>query len=124
LHDSASSKPQIIELNGIGTVAEVQPGLLTFGTQTVGTKSAPRPVTLTNTGSTAMSVTQITIYELNYTDFLESNNCPSSLQPEANCTINVTFQPAKKGARTATLYVTDSGGGSPQAVPLSGTGAQ
>jgi FG-GAP-like repeat/Abnormal spindle-like microcephaly-assoc'd, ASPM-SPD-2-Hydin len=124
LRDSASSKPQIIELNGIATVAEVQPGSLKFGTQTVETKSAPQPVTLTNTGSTAMSITQITVYELNYTDFLETNNCPSSLPAKSSCTINVTFDPVKKGARTATLYVTDSGGGSPQSVSLSGTGAE
>jgi hypothetical protein len=124
LHDSASSKPQIIELNGIATVAEVQPGSLKFGTQKVGTKSTPQPVTLTNTGDTAMSVTQITVYELNYTDFLETNNCPSSLPPKSSCTINVTFDPVKKGARTAALYVTDSGGGSPQSVSLSGTGAE
>jgi hypothetical protein len=122
LHDSASSKPQIIELNGIATVAEVQPGSLNFGTQRVGTKSAPQPVTLTNTGGTAMSITQITVYELNYTDFLETNNCPSSLPAKNSCTINVTFMPVKKGARTATLYITDSGGGSPQSASLSGTG--
>jgi hypothetical protein len=122
LHDSASSKPQIIELNGIGTVAEVQPGSLNFGTQTVGTKSAPQPVTLTNTGSIAMSVTQISIYELNYKDFQESNNCPSSLAPGASCIINVSFKPGEKGAHTATLDILDSGGGSPQTVSLSGTG--
>jgi len=124
LHDSASSKPQVIELNGIATVAEVQPGSLNFGTQQVGTKSAPQPVTLTNTGSTAMSITQITVYELNYTDFLETNNCPSSLPARSSCTINVTFTPVKKGARTATLYITDSGGGSPQKASLSGVGEQ
>ncbi len=122
LHDSASSKPQIVELNGMGTVAQVQPASLTFGTQTVGSKSAPLPVTLTNTGTVAMSVTQISIYELNVTDFRESNNCPSSLGAGASCTINVTFDPAGKGARSALLQILDSGGGSPQNVPLSGTG--
>ena len=122
LHDSASSKPQIIELNGIGTVAEVQPETLNFGTQVVGTKSAPQPVTLTNTGSAAISITEISIYELYYKDFQESNNCPSSLAPQASCTINVTFKPGEKGAHTATLDISDSGGGSPQKVSLSGTG--
>jgi hypothetical protein len=122
LHDSASSKPQIIELNGIGTVAGVQPETLNFGTQVVGSKSAPQPVTLTNTGSAAISITEISIYELYYKDFQESNNCPSSLAPQASCTINVTFKPGEKGAHTATLDISDSGGGSPQKVSLSGTG--
>lgn len=124
LHDSASSKPQIIELNGIGTVAAVQPGTLTFGTQKVGSKSAPQPVTLSNTGSAAISVSQISIYEPNYTDFVQSNNCPSSLAAQASCTINVTFDPVKKGERSATLDISDSGGGSPQKVGLSGTGEE
>jgi hypothetical protein len=124
LHDSASSKPQIIELRGVGTVAEVQPGSLNFGSQTVGTKSAPQPVTLINTGSAVISVSQISIYELYYKDFQESNNCPSSLAPQASCTINVSFKPGEKGAHTATLDITDNGGGSPQKVSLSGTGTE
>jgi hypothetical protein len=34
----------------------------------------------------------------------------------------VTFTPSKAASRSATLNITDDGGGSPQQVPLSGTG--
>ncbi|HZQ22888.1 MAG TPA: VCBS repeat-containing protein [Terriglobales bacterium] len=36
--------------------------------------------------------------------------------------ISVSFAPTKTGTRTATLSITDDGGGSPQTVPLSGSG--
>jgi hypothetical protein len=34
----------------------------------------------------------------------------------------VTFTPSAKGKRTASVAITDNGGGSPQLVALSGTG--
>src|SRR5207245_6553420 len=40
----------------------------------------------------------------------------------ANCTISVTFAPTTIGARTGTLTITNNAGGSPHAVPLTGTG--
>ncbi|MFZ0440558.1 MAG: FG-GAP-like repeat-containing protein, partial [Candidatus Sulfotelmatobacter sp.] len=54
LKDSASSKPQFIELTGSATLAKVSPRTLTFASQKVGTKSAPQTVTVTNEGSTAL----------------------------------------------------------------------
>lgn len=124
LHDSASSKPQLIELEGIATVAEVQPGSLNFGTQKIGTKGAPQTVTLTNTGGAALSVTEIGVYGHYYKDYAETNNCPTSLQPKSSCTITVSFDPEAKGARPAVLDIVDNGGGSPQPVSLSGVGEQ
>jgi hypothetical protein len=122
ISDSASSKPQVIELTGAGTVVKLAPAKLTFSAQKVGTKSAPQNVTLTNQGSTALSVTQIYVGGNNYKDFSETNTCPSSLNAGASCTITVTFDPLKTGTRTAQLGAVDTGGGSPQTVPLTGTG--
>jgi archaellum component FlaF (FlaF/FlaG flagellin family) len=122
IHDSASSKPQVIELLGAGTVVKLAPLKLTFPAQKVGTKSAPQNVTLTNQGSTTLSITKIDIYGYNYKDFSETNTCPSSLNVGASCTIRVTFDPLQPGARHTTLYAYDTGGGSSQTVPLTGTG--
>jgi hypothetical protein len=123
IKDSASTKPQVIELTGQGTVVELSPASLTFGPQKVGTKSTPQSVTLTNQGTTALSITQISVGGANAKDFPETNNCPSSLNAGANCTITVTFDPSKTGTRKAQVSITDNGGGSPQSVPLSGTGS-
>lgn len=122
ISDSASSKPQVIEVSGTGTIVKLAPSKLTFGDQKVGTASAPQKVTVSNQGTAALSITQVYIGGTNYHDFSQTNNCPSSLNAGANCVVNVIFDPTKTGARSALLGFVDNGGGSPQTVPISGTG--
>jgi hypothetical protein len=122
IEDSASSKPQFIELAGAGTVMQLTPAKLTFPSQKVGTRSAPQNVTLANQGSTAVSVSQVYVGGNNYKDFSQTNNCPTTLGAGASCTIAVTFDPKKTGTRTADVGALDTGGGSPQSIPISGTG--
>lgn len=122
LSDSASSKPQVIELSGSGTVISLSPPQLNFGSQKVGTKSAPQNVTVTNTGSTAVGVTTVKIAGSDAKDYSETDTCGSQIGPGANCMISVTFAPTKTGIRTADAQINDNGGGSPQTVPLSGIG--
>jgi len=120
--DSASTKPQVIELSGQGTVVELAPASLTFGPQKVGIKSAPQQIQLTNQGTTALSITKIAVSGANAKDFSETNGCPASLNAGGVCMITVTFDPTKTGTRKAQVSITDNGGGSPQTVPLTGTG--
>jgi len=120
--DNAPTSPQIVTLSGTGTVVRLAPTSLSFPGQTVGTKSAPKGVTLTNVGSTTLRVTGITITGANATDFSQTNACGTNVSAGASCTIKVIFAPKAKGARKATLNVNDNGGGSPQTVSLSGTG--
>lgn len=121
--DSASSKPQVIELSGQGTVVALSPSSLNFRPQKVGTKSAPMTVRVKNDGSASVTISSVSIGGNERKDFSETDNCASrSLAPGATCSINVTFAPTKTGARSATLFVDDNGGGSPQTVSLSGTG--
>jgi len=122
LSDSASSKPQVIELSGAGTVISLSPPQLNFGSQKVGTKSAPQNVTVTNSGGTTVNVSNVTIGGYNINDFSETNTCGTQIGPGGSCTISVTFAPLRTGNRTAKAQITDTGGGSPQQVPLTGTG--
>jgi hypothetical protein len=123
IRDSASSKPQVIELFGSGTLVKLQPQSLTFPPQGVATKSKPQLVRLTNTSSAPLVFSQrITINGPAYDTFFESNDCPSTLPAGAGCNISVVFEPEQKGPLTDSLIITDNGGGSPQIVPLSGTG--
>lgn len=122
ISDSASSKPQVIELTGAGTLANISPLNLSFAPQSVGTKSAPQNIALKNNGTVALSVTLIGVDGNDYRDFPETNNCPPSLNAGASCTVTVTFDPARKGSRTADVFIYDNGGGSPQVIPLAGTG--
>jgi len=122
LHDSASSKPQVIELNGMGTVIGISPAQLTFPPQKVGTSSKPQALTVTNTGSTAVNITSVAIAGRNFHDYSETNTCGAQINAGAICKIIVTFTPGAKGTRDALVNVNDNGGGSPQGVLLTGTG--
>jgi len=122
ISDSASTKAQVIELSGTGTVITVSPTKLDFGSQKVGTKSAPEKVTVTNVGSTTVSVTGISIAGIDAKDYVEIHSCGSQIAPGGSCTIGVTFHPTAIKKRTATLQVSDNGGASPQQVSLTGTG--
>lgn len=123
IHDSASSRPQVVEILGTGTGVKLAPSKLTFPAQKVGTQSLPQTIQLTNIGSAPLNFTR-TIYVggRNYTDFLESDTCGTQIGAGASCTISITFKPRRTGTFTANVTVSDDGGGSPQTAALSGTG--
>lgn len=118
--DNATGSPQTVSLSGTGTSPTItlSPNSLTFGNQEVGTTSQPQPLTLTNTGGAALTISEI----VPSAGFAETNNCPSNLSAGGSCTINVSFTPTAIGSVTGTVSVTDNANGSPQTVSLSGTG--
>jgi len=103
-------------------VALLSPASLTFTDQSVGTTSAAQTVTLTNQGTTALSIASIAVTGTDNGNFAETNNCGTSVAVGASCTIKVTFQPTGGGPRNALLTITDDAADSPQNVALSGTG--
>jgi phospholipase C len=122
-NDNAPGSPQTVSLTGAGTAAGFNPTSVNFGNQSVGTTSNPQSITLTNVAATGnLKITNISVTGTNSGDFAQTNNCPASLAPAQSCTITVTFTPSAIGSRSANVSVTDNGGGSPQAVPLSGNG--
>lgn len=122
INDNASPTAQTITLTGIGTVVKFVPASINFGSHKVGTKTAARTITLTNTGTTALSITKIADIGPDPKDFSETNNCGTSVAAGGTCTISVTFHPTVTGARSVFVQVFDNGGGSPQKVTLTGTG--
>ena len=95
---------------------------LAFGNQAVGTTSTPQKVTLNNAGASKLYLTSISISGVNPQDFAQTNTCGKSIGAGASCTISVTFTPMATGARSASVSIADNGGGSPQALALTGTG--
>jgi len=88
----------------------------------VNTISTAKPVTLKNTGATALMSISIAIAGTDLHDFMQTNNCPGSLAANAFCTVNVTFKPTTQGLRSASVVITDNAQNSPQNISLSGTG--
>jgi large repetitive protein len=113
---------QTITLSGDAPVATVSASSLSFGSQQVNTASVSQQVTLTNTGSAALSISNISVTGTNAPAFVFPNPCGTSLAPGANCSISGHFTPGAAGAMTAAITVTDNASGAPQAITLTGTG--
>jgi Abnormal spindle-like microcephaly-assoc'd, ASPM-SPD-2-Hydin len=92
---------------------------LGFGTEIVGETSQPLPLTLANSGTAILNITSITATA----NFGETHDCGPTLAAGANCTINVTFQPAAAGDLTGMISISDNAAGSPHTVLLSGSGS-
>jgi hypothetical protein len=125
--DDGPNSPQTVALSGVGTVVSFSPTSLSFGNQTVKTSSPPQTITMKNMGTSAITVTKISVTGSRVTSFIIQSNstCPlgsGSLGAGASCTINVVFDPQLKGALNANVTALDTGGGSPQNVAMSGTG--
>jgi hypothetical protein len=104
---------------GLTTVAVSSAGL-TFPSQVFGTSSTAQTVTLTNSGSIALTPSGIAMSG----DFSETDNCVNTaVAVGASCTVQVTFTPSATGSRTGqmTLYANVYGG--QLTVALGGTGA-
>ncbi len=122
----SSSTTQVLSMTGtgIGPTAAVAPVTLTFGSQLVGTTSTTQTVTLSNSGTAALTITSVAVGGTNGGDFSQTNTCGTSLNAGANCVITVTFKPTATGTRSGTVTVTDNTGGitgSIQTATLTGT---
>jgi FG-GAP-like repeat/Abnormal spindle-like microcephaly-assoc'd, ASPM-SPD-2-Hydin/FG-GAP repeat len=106
-----------------GPAAEPSPGRLSFGSEGLGYASPAHTLTLSNSGSAALSVTGISISGAQSGDYSQNNTCGSSLAAGATCTISVIFAPQASGLRTAAIQIADNAFNTPQTINLTGTGA-
>ena len=104
--------------------ASVSPASLTFASQPIGTTSAPKTVTVTNSGSAPLHVTNVGVTG----HFTTTQNCKSAspIAPGSSCSESVAFKPFSVGGLSGTLTFTDNSGGTAgavQTVQLQGSGA-
>lgn len=111
-----------VALTGLGSSITLSSQALLFGAQVINTTSASQAITIMNTGTAPMTISSISVTGANSLDFLQTNNCPTRLSGNSSCRINVRFRPTAAGPRTANMTITDSAAGSPQTVPMNGTG--
>ncbi|MEV6929903.1 choice-of-anchor D domain-containing protein [Dactylosporangium sp. NPDC051485] len=119
---TASGITNTVPLSGTGVapgpIVNANPGSLSFGGTVVGASAATQAVTLTNSGTTAATVSSIAASG----DFSQTNNCGGSIAVGASCTVTVTFTPTASGSRSGSLTVTSNANNSPTTVALSGSG--
>ena len=94
------------------------PSSLSFGDVASGATSAAQTVTVSNPGSSAASVSSVSVSG----PYSQTNTCGSSIAAGGSCTVSVKFAPTSGGSLTGTLSVATSAPGSPLTVALSGTG--
>ena len=113
-----------VSLSGLGSAISLTGAPLAFGNQLVKTTSAAKSVTVTNTGTSTITMGAITLTDT--TDYtLATNTCPASgktLAGGASCTLSVTFGPKSTGAKRGSVVINDSDPSTPQLIGLSGTG--
>ncbi len=121
--DSSPGSPQTVPLTAtvINPRVRVSAASVNFGTHKVGTSTASA-LTVTNIGTTDLSIANVGLTGANPLDFSAPNTCPATLPAGSSCTLHVTFTPQAKKGRSAVLVITDNAQNSPQTVSLSGTG--
>ncbi len=120
LTSNSNNNPAPVSLSGTGlaSVAAFSPSSLIFASQSVGSSSTAQAVTLTNNGNTLLSISSLQTSG----DFSQTNNCGTSLNAGASCTINVVFSPAALGSRAGSLSLSSNSNPAPAAVSLNGAG--
>lgn len=97
---------------------------LAFGSQTVGSTSAARSITVSNTGSAALNFSAITLAGSAASNYAVSGTCAvgTPLASDAQCTVVLRFTPSATGSRPATLTLASDASNGSASVSLSGTG--
>jgi hypothetical protein len=122
--DNASGSPHTVPLtgNGVAPVIGIAPSTLAFGNQTVNIASTPKQVTISNTGTSTLTISAIARSGANAGDFSFSPAAPLSVAPGGQTLLNVTFTPTVAAAESASLDLTDNTPAGTHSIPLSGTG--
>jgi hypothetical protein len=124
---SVAGSTYLVTLAGTSTVpttsAAISPSSLSFGSLAVGTTSAAQTVSITNTGTTGMSVGSTSItgpFAITQNYCLATTSWNGILAPGTRCDVSVVFAPTVGGSASGTLTI--SVAGSTYLVTLAGTG--
>jgi hypothetical protein len=132
--DDATGSPHSVPLSGTGVVPIIgfSPTTVNFGNVVVSGSSAPTHLHITNSGTATLSVTSITLTGADAAQFALTSAadgatpaCPLGASPLGagnTCNVDAKFGPTSTGAKSANMSVADDAPGSPQTVPLSGSG--
>lgn len=123
------STPIAIGLAGTGSpttqpTISLDASTLAFGSRTIGASSAGSVLTVSNTGTAALTFSAITLGGAAPADYAVTGECAvdSPLAAGAQCTLTARFAPRAVGSRAATLTIASNASNGNAVVSLSGTG--
>jgi hypothetical protein len=76
---------------------------------------------VTNSGTSTITVSTVTVTGADAADFSAPNNCVPAIAAGKTCTINLSFNPTGGGTRTAAIQIADNAPNSPQSIAVSGS---
>lgn len=126
--NNSPNNPAAVSLSGNGFVptpgVSVTPTSIGFPGVRLGLATSGRNITVTSTGNTPLIVSSVSLGGANPGDFwLGNDGCSGvAILPGASCTVAVSFEPTRIGARTATVTIVHNAGGGSTGVSVSGTG--
>ena len=109
-----------VPLTGIGTAPGIQvmPAVVSFGRQTVTSASTGQNITILNTGTSNLLLSNVATSG----DFSTTGSC-ATIPAGSNCNLTVVLMPTAAGARTGTVTFTDNVGNGNQSQLVNLTGA-
>jgi len=118
---NAGGVTSTVSLTGTGTapgpVLSASPASLSFPSTLVGNTAASQTVTVTNSGTTAATVSSVAATGA----FSQTNNC-TTIAVNGSCTVTVKFAPTAGGTNSGTLTVNSNANNNPLTVGLTGNG--
>jgi hypothetical protein len=121
---NAPTSPTSVALSGTGIAAtlnlNISPTSLSFGSITTSTFSSPQNVTITNTGNSNVTISQISVTGAGYS--ITGGGAPVTLSPLQTLTLTALFSPTVAGSVNGSISIVSNANGSPASVSLSGTG--
>jgi hypothetical protein len=122
INDSDPGSPQTVALGGLGKALKASVATLNMGTHQIGVSGTPLPVTLTNLGTTPINISGITYPNPEFSQYLPSSTCGTSLPGVSSCQVFSVFTPNAAGPQAGSLTVVDSDPSSPTTINLTGAG--
>jgi hypothetical protein len=111
-------------LNGRTPAVSAFPDSVDFGDQPVGVRSAPRTVTITNTGRQPLTISKVELTGVTDDEVtIRGEDCTDgSVASGDSCSIQVHFWPGTEGPAGANLGIESNAPSSPDLIPVAGVG--
>ncbi len=117
---------QMVALTGSGSggptaTLSFSPATASITSQVIGTTSAPKVVTITNKGTSAVTINSLTASPEFTAVGSGATPCGGTLAAAAKCTFSVTFTPSVTGSIKGSVTIANNSTVNPMLYPLSGT---
>ena len=112
----------VVAMNGVGGatpgILTMTPTALNFGSQLLNTSSAPKAVTVKNTGGSTLNITGLAITG----PFTVASTCGTSLDAGETCTLTIKFTPVSPGEASGAITLSNNEKPATVTTTLSGVG--